>query len=359
MSGNFAAHRVPPLATCVAVGINTMAGIVQFTSFDPRTLRHYTLCPNAVINRGEYYRIVTSPYLHGGILHFGVNMMSTVAIGRSLERRFGTVRMCAWLLVATLLSGTTHCAIAYALAQPRYMLQHSLGFSGVLFALIVSETWRSNVSRSLFGMMEVPARYYPLAALVAIQVLIPGVSFLGHLAGLLVGAMEYYGFILLPSIALSGRLDDYGARFLGGRLEYVPTPQEQPAVGKPKEAFLYAKKTAFHFIGFLVTVVGIDRCVGRAKEAWAKRRRRRRSVAPTTFNDDLEEAARLVHYPDDEKDAGTKENVDEMAVSVSAEAAAAGAAVDSVERQAPGRVVGVRDHNSRQQQQPPQTSISI
>lgn len=282
-----------------------MAGVVQFTSFDPRTLRHYTLCPDAVINRGEYYRIVTSAYLHGGILHFAVNMMSTVAIGQSLERRFGTVRMCSWLLLATALAGTTHCAIAYLLAQPRYMLQHSLGFSGVLFALIVSETWRSNASRSLLGMVEVPARYYPLAALVAMQVMIPGVSFLGHLAGLLVGAMEYYGLIFfLPSAASSGRIDDIFERYFGDRVEYISTPQEQPAVGKPKEALLHAKKTAFHFAGFVASIVGLTKCINRTKEAWAKQRRRRH-VAPT-FNDDLEEAVRLVQYPGDGDECGVR-----------------------------------------------------
>ena len=48
-----------------------------------------------------------------------------------------------------------------------------------------------------------PSRLYPWALLVAMQVLIPGVSFLGHLGGILVGDLELRGFldVLLPSPA--------------------------------------------------------------------------------------------------------------------------------------------------------------
>ena len=38
--------------------------------------------------------------------------------------------------------------------------------------------------------MQVPAQYYPWALLLLWQLLMPGVSFLGHLAGVLVGAMH-------------------------------------------------------------------------------------------------------------------------------------------------------------------------
>ncbi len=67
----------------------------------------------------------------------------------------------------------------------------AVGFSGVLFALTVQESFLgAGSSRSLFGLVNVPSKLYPWAMLVAMQLILPGVSFEGHLAGLLVGALH-------------------------------------------------------------------------------------------------------------------------------------------------------------------------
>ncbi|KAJ8602485.1 hypothetical protein CTAYLR_001219 [Chrysophaeum taylorii] len=280
----FLRRSVPPLATCVAIGINVAVAVVQFSVVDTRTLREYTLSPDAVIYRGEYYRIVTSAFLHSGALHLGVNMASMATIGQSLEERFGTARLAAWLVVATFLSGTVHCAIA--LLDRRYMVQHSLGFSGVLFALIVGESWRSTASRSLFGMVVVPARFYPLAALVAIQVVLPNVSFLGHLGGLLAGALEYYGLLscLLPSPALSARLD---ARVVAScDPYYVPAPSEAPETGRPADALRDAWRLARHLISFAASFVGLAACATRVSTACARTCATRRHVGGQQPRDD-------------------------------------------------------------------------
>lgn len=260
---------------------------------DPMMVRQYTLVPYGVIFRGEYYRIVTSAFLHGGALHLGVNMLSTVTISSSLERRFGTVRMGALLLWVTLLSGSVHCAVAMALPDQTYMYQHSLGFSGVLFALIVSETWRSNSSRSLFGVIEVSSSVYPLAALVAMQLLVPNVSLLGHLGGLLVGVAEYYGLLhwLLPSAQMASRID---AIIRCGEA-YVPCPAEQPALGRPIEAILGAFKTMCHLLAFVASYLGLAACASRLHDAvWCLLASCRR---PERTHEGDVEAAMLPHPP--------------------------------------------------------------
>ena len=70
--------------------------------------------------------------------------------------------------------------------QGEYWLnQCAVGFSGVVFALIVLDNARSGVQRrSIFGLLSVPAPLYPWALLVLWQLLLPGVSFLGHLGEL-------------------------------------------------------------------------------------------------------------------------------------------------------------------------------
>lgn len=265
------------MATSAAIAVNLAVAVLQFSVIDNMTLRQYTLFPYGVIYKGEIYRIITSAFLHGGALHLGVNMLSTMTVGTSLERRLGTARMGALLLCATLLCGTVHCALAILLPGPQYMRQHSLGFSGVLFAILVSESWRSNSSRSIFGMVDVPARYYPIAALVAMQVLIPNVSFLGHLAGLLVGILEYYSALNLVLVPLAWLVD---AAICCRTEPYVPTPLEQPVSARPLEAVQHSMRLACHFISFLASFCGLTAMLSGISVAFSRLVRRRRTGAP-------------------------------------------------------------------------------
>lgn len=71
------------------------------------------------------------------------------------------------------------------------MNQCSLGFSGIIFGLIVINTKISEISEySFFGLFSIPAKYYPYILLIVWQLLFPSISFLGHLSGILVCA--YY-----------------------------------------------------------------------------------------------------------------------------------------------------------------------
>ena len=76
------------------------------------------------------------------------------------------------------------CSFGQALAH-----QCAIGFSGVVFGLIVINNSVSHAtSRSIFGLFSVPARVYPWALMVLWQLLLPSVSFLGHLTGIMVSA---------------------------------------------------------------------------------------------------------------------------------------------------------------------------
>ena len=116
-----------------------------------------------------------------------MNVASTAAISGALERSAGTVRLLAITLWAVPLAGLVSCALSLLLTfvtrDESFARQHALGFSGVIFALAACEAARGGGRRSVFGVVEVPARLYPWALLVAMQVIIPNVSFVGHLGG--------------------------------------------------------------------------------------------------------------------------------------------------------------------------------
>lgn len=68
-----------------------------------------------------------------------------------------------------------------------YYEEYAVGFSGVLFAMKVVLNSQSDYTY-VNGLM-VPARYAAWVELILIQMLVPGVSFLGHLGGILAGVL--------------------------------------------------------------------------------------------------------------------------------------------------------------------------
>ena len=140
-------------------------------------------------------------------MHIGMNMMSTLTIGTMLEKQLGSFMMGLTILWGILLTSTIYMFISWilfvVLGYDKMMLQHSLGFSGVIFQLSVLESNLSpnRGSRSVFGVFQVSSKMYPWALLVVLQFIMPQISFLGHLSGILVGTLQYYGMldILFPS----------------------------------------------------------------------------------------------------------------------------------------------------------------
>lgn len=69
-----------------------------------------------------------------------------------------------------------------------YYSEYAVGFSGVLFAMKVVLNSQSDNYTNVHGLI-VPARHAAWAELILIQMFVPGVSFLGHLGGILAGIL--------------------------------------------------------------------------------------------------------------------------------------------------------------------------
>ncbi len=82
---------------------------------------------------GEWWRLLTSGFLHAGLVHLGVNMFSLWRLGIALEQRVGRLRF-ALLYLASLLAGSTGVVLLQ-----RYGVQarglHA-GASGAIFGLL-------------------------------------------------------------------------------------------------------------------------------------------------------------------------------------------------------------------------------
>jgi membrane associated rhomboid family serine protease len=156
------------------------------------------------------WRLFTPAWFHGGLLHIAMNMSALTGMGPALERILGSLHTALLLLAlatfGTLLSdtlclgaaGAGRAAVALGLLAPggaaarwlgSWLYECSIGFSGVLFALLVLivDAQGPGATQSLFGVVRLPARLYPWALLALLQVIMPHISFVGHLSGILAG----------------------------------------------------------------------------------------------------------------------------------------------------------------------------
>ena len=174
------------------------------------------------VAEGEWWRLVTSGFLHGGLLHILFNMYLLYLLGTQLEGKLGTPRFAA-LYGASLLAGSFG-----ALAQTT--ITPTVGASGAVFGLMgamLIEYRRQGIDplRSDIG---------GLLLLNLVISFLPGfnISFGGHIGGLVGGILAalaieegfrrrqpvigYVGCAVVAiaavagSLAIAGNIHDYG-----------------------------------------------------------------------------------------------------------------------------------------------------
>ncbi|MGZ5199668.1 MAG: rhomboid family intramembrane serine protease [Telluria sp.] len=77
---------------------------------------------------GQWWRLVTSMFLHGSLLHIAFNMFALWQVGRLVERMFGSLRFFALYMIAGVCG-----SVASVLWNPHV---NSVGASGAIFGII-------------------------------------------------------------------------------------------------------------------------------------------------------------------------------------------------------------------------------
>jgi membrane associated rhomboid family serine protease len=118
------------IALCVAAFLAELAsGGTDALSGGGRLIRDYGLFGPAVAD-GEQYRIVTSAFLHAGLIHLGLNMFVLYILGTLLEPAVGTARFVA-IYAVSILAGS----FLVLLIDPD---QLTVGASGGIFGLMAA-----------------------------------------------------------------------------------------------------------------------------------------------------------------------------------------------------------------------------
>jgi len=123
----------------------------------------------------EWYRLLSSGFIHFGLAHLGMNMLLLWQIGRMIEGRFGALTLLT-LFVAGVLGGS----MGAALLDPDVQAG---GASGAVFALMGSTA----VLQMFNGVSVLRSGIGPLLAINIALSFLPFVSLGGHLGGLTLG----------------------------------------------------------------------------------------------------------------------------------------------------------------------------
>lgn len=137
----------------------------------------WVLWEPAVAN-GEWWRLVTSGFLHAGLLHLAFNMFALYTIGTYLERIVGAVRYLAVYLAS--LAGGSLGVVLLSDGQP------TVGASGAIFGIFGAFALLS-LSRGISPMETGIGSTILLNLFITFTV--PGISIGGHLGGLAIGAL--------------------------------------------------------------------------------------------------------------------------------------------------------------------------
>ncbi|KAF3693309.1 Rhomboid-related protein 4 [Channa argus] len=145
----------------------------------------------------DWRRLLLSPLHHLDDLHLYFNMVSFLWKGIMLERKLGGPWFFYVLSVFSLLTGVVYLLLEAVLTMvtedQSYSMACAVGFSGVLFALKVLSNYYYPGNVTYVMGFPVSNRYASWMELVLIHITSPGTSFIGHLAGILVGLLYTTG----------------------------------------------------------------------------------------------------------------------------------------------------------------------
>jgi membrane associated rhomboid family serine protease len=179
-----AGHGTGFLATKALIGINVAVYIIEFAQSGGHLgsaqddLYQRGALAGHFVAEGEWWRLVTSAFLHGNVLHIGLNMLMLWWFGSLLEGLLGRGRFLAIYFVS-ILGGA---AGALLLTGP---FEGTIGASGAVFGILGAGVVLERNQIDVFGGAAL------LVALVnlSLSFLIASVSIGGHVGGLIAGAL--------------------------------------------------------------------------------------------------------------------------------------------------------------------------
>jgi membrane associated rhomboid family serine protease len=174
------------------VDLVSQGGGINFMGGEAGTLMQAGWVYGPAVAAGEWYRLVSSMFLHLGIVHIAFNMYALYLFGPLLEQLYGHID---YLIIYFLCGiGGSVMTILFVPDVP------AAGASGAIFGLFGLAFVVSRRRHLLLG-PQARAMLSQVGALLLVNLVftfaVPGISWTGHIGGLLVGAA--IGLLLAPT----------------------------------------------------------------------------------------------------------------------------------------------------------------
>lgn len=160
--------------------------IVSLLDGDIRALFLLGANESSAVSSGEYYRLITSMFLHGGLIHLAVNMYSLNILGPVIEGGFGKVKYLAIYFIG---------GIVGSIGSHLFTKGISIGASGAIFALLGAALVLSLRIKTSRGKSMVKNIIYIIAVNIFMGFAMPNIDNFAHLGGLVGGSLT--AFVLL------------------------------------------------------------------------------------------------------------------------------------------------------------------
>lgn len=142
-------------------------------------IRNAGLGVNYLVTDGEWWRLITPMFLHGGIMHILFNMFCLFVFGPELEKIMGRMRFVTMFLLAGILANVA----TYFLQGPLYT---HLGASGAIFGIFGA--YGALIYYTKNSVPELRQIILPIIVISVIMTFIqPNINVTAHVSGLIVG----------------------------------------------------------------------------------------------------------------------------------------------------------------------------
>ena len=202
------ARPTDAIVTKILVGLNVIVYLITVAQGsglnDPGgSLFYKWVLFGPAVEHGDWWRLITSAFLHGSVIHIAFNMLALWWLGAPVEMALGRVRFIGLYLVSGLAG-----AAGALVANPDAV---TVGASGAIFGLLGAGLileWQATGS--------IAGNYLTLILInLAISFAVPGISIGGHVGGLIGGILATLAFARFGrGHAAYGRLGVVGAASL-------------------------------------------------------------------------------------------------------------------------------------------------
>ena len=187
-------------ATNIIIAINVIAFIYMAIRGDVYDTAYLVECggmfPEYVMEKHEYYRLVTCMFIHIGFSHLFNNMLVFFFIGNRLEQCIGRIKRIIMYLVAGIFSSVASCIWYYTYAPNTV----SAGASGAVFAIIGGLLAVALFDRTKKYLFKSKLIIVFIAYELFSGITTAGVDNIAHIAGVIGGVFIGFIYAKLPKL---------------------------------------------------------------------------------------------------------------------------------------------------------------